>query len=438
MVLISVILIVSSWFGLALGECHWLNEKGGEDLSPNPIINCHLRILDFRRNSSQLDDLLGLHGSAAETLRIRCSDVFFFESQLRSDHFGTIPDLKHLSIEYCKLRQLPPRSFVGLSGLKWLSVNTFNADWSDLRIEPDYESFVGLDRLEVLDLSHNNLVKLPSGLFCPLSQIKVVNLSNNALEDLNNLGLTETPESKCPIPVQQIVLQHNRIRSIPPNSISGLQHLKHIDLSHNQLGVLLDNTFATLEHLEVVNLSFNRLVSLPPGLFATTHHLRELNLANNSIGTLNIKAFSNLTKLQVLNLSSNSLDENWIKPGIFSVLTNLLFLDLSSNHISRIESKLLSDLTKLQVLNLEHNRIHTISSNAFTSQINLHILSLSHNQLESLPHQTLSGLSVLSSISLDSNRLHSVHEEAFKNCSNLKDISLSKNYLTQVIIKINH
>ena len=51
-------------------------------------------------------------------LKIQCSDVFFFESQLRSDHFGSLHNLENLKINYCKLRSLPPRTFVGLRSLK--------------------------------------------------------------------------------------------------------------------------------------------------------------------------------------------------------------------------------------------------------------------------------------------------------------------------------
>ena len=32
-----------------------------------------------------------------------------------ADHFGSLLKLQDLSIKYCKIRTLPPRSFVGLS-----------------------------------------------------------------------------------------------------------------------------------------------------------------------------------------------------------------------------------------------------------------------------------------------------------------------------------
>jgi Leucine-rich repeat (LRR) protein len=76
----------------------------------------------------------------------------------------------------CFFRQLPPRSFVGLTRLKSLALHTFNADWTSMALEPDYESLVGLNSLEALDLSHNNLASMPAGLLCPLMKIVTVSL----------------------------------------------------------------------------------------------------------------------------------------------------------------------------------------------------------------------------------------------------------------------
>eukprot|EP00095_Tigriopus_kingsejongensis_P004367 maker-scaffold57_size444674-snap-gene-2.12 protein:Tk04367 transcript:maker-scaffold57_size444674-snap-gene-2.12-mRNA-1 annotation:"slit homolog 3 protein" len=398
-----------------------------------PTVECRLRILDFRKNSS---DVPGV--KQVQHLNVACSDVFFFESQLRSDHFGNLPHLKDLSIRYCKIRQLPPRSFVGLARLKQLSINTFNADWTSLVLEPDYESFVGLDLLESLDLNDNNIHRLPPGLFCPLANLKVLNMSQNTLMDSEHLGLSLREKVSCQIPLEVLVLSRNELKTISPGSLATLKRLKRLDLSFNNLGVLVDSTFKDLRNLQVLDLSHNRLVALPPKIFAPTTNLREIHLANNTIGTINLDAFHNLTQLQVLNLSGNSLDENWIKPGIFLGLVHLVLLDLSSNHISKIDAQLFSDLSVLQVLNLAHNNIHTIASNAFFNQVNLHILVMSHNELEALHHQTLSGLSVLDSLALDHNKLHSVHEIALKNCTSLKTITVRSNFLTQVPKAFHH
>ena len=191
----------------ASSECVFLDDEG--------TIDCNLRILDFRRNSS--DSVPGVE--RAKAINVLCSDVFFFESQLRSDHFGSLPSLQELSIRFCKIRQLPPRSFVSLERLASLTVNTFNAEWTSLELEPDYESLIGLEHLKYLDLSLNNIRKLPHGLLCPLSNINSVNLTRNGILDLEDLGLSNRTkeEERCEVHASSLVLSHNEITSAPPN-----------------------------------------------------------------------------------------------------------------------------------------------------------------------------------------------------------------------------
>ena len=93
-------------------KCEWIVDQR---------VQCQLKILDFRRNSSSAAMQVPDPGlDHVKDLKIQCSDVFFFESQLRSDHFGSLHTLENLQINYCKLRSLPPRTFVGLRSLKHL------------------------------------------------------------------------------------------------------------------------------------------------------------------------------------------------------------------------------------------------------------------------------------------------------------------------------
>ena len=114
---------------------------------------CLHRTLDYKRNLT-LEHQAEL--GRANALHLSCSDVFFFELNLRSDHFGSLLELETLKIEYCKIRTLPPRSFVGLSSLQHLSIETFNSEWSAILLDIDYEAFVRLSKLKSIRLSNNN------------------------------------------------------------------------------------------------------------------------------------------------------------------------------------------------------------------------------------------------------------------------------------------
>ena len=51
---------------------------------------------------------------------LRCSDHDLYESVLRPDQFGSLPNLGSLSIQRCKVRNLPNGAFIGLRNLKKL------------------------------------------------------------------------------------------------------------------------------------------------------------------------------------------------------------------------------------------------------------------------------------------------------------------------------
>ena len=401
-------------------------------------VECQLKILDFRRNSSSIAAMQvpqpGLQ--AAQSLRVLCSDVFFFESQLRSDHFGSLDSLANLEISFCKLRTLPPRTFVGLQGLTSLKIHTHNKDWTSLQMQPDYESLVGLEKLHSLDMQLNNLHHIPPGFFCPLKKLAHIELSSNAISDLNHLGIhptTDEEQFQCKLhTTKSLHLRHNGLVAVTPHSLAAMPSLQHLDLSHNHIGVLVEAAFEGLDSLQTIDLSFNRLAAIPPKIFSTTPNLHTLTLANNTLGTIDLHVFSALTRLQTLNMSGNNLDENWIRPGIFAGLHQLLVLDLSSNHIARLEQGLVDELTALQVLHLGHNKIHTIATHSFRHLANLHILTLEHNQLETVQRQTLAGLSLLNTLNLEANKLHTLHAGSLKNCTALATLSLSHNFLTQV------
>ena len=76
-------------------------------------LNCFVRTL-------QSDMEAVLHN--VQDLRIECSDQFYYESALRSQHFGALPLLRQLQLDYCKIRQIPNQAFKGLDSLEHLTI----------------------------------------------------------------------------------------------------------------------------------------------------------------------------------------------------------------------------------------------------------------------------------------------------------------------------
>ena len=404
------------------------------EVGPNDDTSLHC----FLRTLQTEFDIADRDVTSAKKLRIKCSDVFFFESQLKSEHFGTLPQLEKLEVEFCKIRHLPARAFAGLSNLKSLSLNTHNAEWSSVVLDIDVRSFNMLDSLQNLDMSQNNLWSLPGSALCDLSSLRHLNVSHNHLLDLADLGLSF--EDGCKVELTQIDLSHNQLSTLRGGDLRlAASTLEKLDLSVNRLSILSDDALTHLIALKEINFGDNMLAALPPSLFNSSRNLETLYLQNNSLTLLTPSIFVHLSKLVSLNLSRNSIASHLISEETFSGLTNLHALDLSFNQLSSVEAVVFSRMTSLRMLNLQHNKVHTVSAGAFSSLKNLQILSLSFNSIERVEVAAFDGLSSLTSLSLDHNGLRSLHADQFLSSSpTLEDLSLNDNHLTEVPQTLTH
>ena len=77
-------------------------------------LNCFVRTL-------QSDMEMVLH--SVKALKVECSDQFYYESTLTSQHFGILPELRQLQLDYCKIRQIPNEAFKGLGSLEHLAIH---------------------------------------------------------------------------------------------------------------------------------------------------------------------------------------------------------------------------------------------------------------------------------------------------------------------------
>ena len=148
-------------------------------------LKCYMRTLQTDFNQVEA----GVSVNSLEKLKIICSDAFFYESILRPSHFEELKQLKHLSLDYCKIRHMPSRAFVGLEKLQTLKINSHNREWSSILMDMDKEVFADLISLDRLDLSFNNIWSLPLQSICSMPKLKSLNMSKNHLLDITDLGL---------------------------------------------------------------------------------------------------------------------------------------------------------------------------------------------------------------------------------------------------------
>ncbi|BFF96466.1 toll-like receptor 6 [Drosophila madeirensis] len=435
-------------------DCHFMPAAGLDQ--PEIALTCNLRTVNSEFDTTNFSVIPADHTVA---LHILCNDEIMAKSRLESQSFAHLARLHQLSIQYCKLGKLGRQVLDGLDQLRNLTLRTHNVLWPALNFEIEADAFAVTKQLERLDLSSNNIWSLPENIFCALSALSALNMSENRLQDVNELGFrdrskepsatvstessssTESAKSgaggsstsSCSLDLEFLDVSHNDFVVLPANGFGTLRRLRVLAVNNNGISMIADKALSGLKNLQVLNLSSNKIVALPTELFAEQAEIiQEVYLQNNSISVLNPQLFSNLDQLQALDLSMNQITSTWIDRGTFVGLIRLVLLNLSHNKLTKLEPEIFSDLYTLQILNLRHNQLENIAADTFAPMNNLHTLLLSHNKLKYLDAYALNGLYVLSLLSLDNNVLIGVHPDAFRNCSALQDLNLNGNQLKTV------
>lgn len=406
----------------ALNECKWDYNK----ITKHTI--CSIRTLEATHSTELLQEALG-----TVKLDIVCDDSILFESQLPKKLFRDLSSVSELGLDSCKFAKLSENAFDGLSGLKKLTINTKNSQWSSQKsLEVQSSTLSGLKQLTTFELTDSNIRIIPDGFYCPLNNLQVLNLTRNRIRSTENLGFSGD-ECSALKEISALDLSWNELRVIPENwAVSKLRRLQHLNLQHNNISELSSETLTGLNALRTLNLSYNHIDQIPSGLFSSSKELREILLQNNELYELPKGVFHQLTQLLVLDLSKNLLTSHHINNETFAGLIRLVILNLSHNSLTRLDSKTFRELYFLQVLNLRNNSIGYIDDNTFTPLYNLHELNLAENRLHTLSDKLFNGLQVLSKLTLNNNLISIVELNVFKNCSDLKELDLSSNQLQDV------
>ncbi|XP_036442121.1 leucine-rich repeat serine/threonine-protein kinase 1 [Colossoma macropomum] len=140
---------------------------------------------------------------------------------------------------------------------------------------PNGTNWIGLRRLQELDVSENCLTNLPSSVLHCFKKLSSLNISKN------RLGRFPDPWA-CPLKICKAA--YNQIESLPDTiSIFWRTHLKEVDFSENALKELPSYIFE-LEALISLKLCGNRIATLPAPNKWKCSQLRTLDLSRNQLG----------------------------------------------------------------------------------------------------------------------------------------------------------
>ncbi|XP_053114494.1 leucine-rich repeat-containing G-protein coupled receptor 5 isoform X2 [Hemicordylus capensis] len=359
-------------------------------------------------------------------------------------------------------------SDLGLTGVPAnLSVFTSYLDLSMNNISKlPSNSLHSLRFLEELRLAGNGLTHIPKGAFAGLFSLKVLMLQNNLLRQVPTEALQNLHT------LQSLRLDANHISFVPPNCFSGLISLRHLWLDDNSMTEIPVQAFRSLPALQAMTLALNKIHHIPDYAFGNLSSLVVLHLHNNRICSLGTKCFDGLHSLETLDLNYNNLDEF---PTSVKALRNLKELGFHSNNIKSIPEQAFMGNPSLIAIHFYDNPIQIVGRSAFqhlpelrtltlngASQItefpdltgtkslesltitgaqiislpeticdqlpSLQVLDLSYNQLNNLPHFT--ECDKLQKINLHHNEISEIRADTFQQLVALRSLDLSSNLLS--------
>uniref|UniRef100_A0AAY4BUQ8 Leucine-rich repeat-containing G-protein coupled receptor 4 n=1 Tax=Denticeps clupeoides TaxID=299321 RepID=A0AAY4BUQ8_9TELE len=328
-----------------------------------------------------------------------------------------------------------------------------------------------------LDISMNNITKLPANVFKTLPYLEELRLAGNDLSFIHPDALSGLHQLKV------LMLQNNQLRTVPGAALKNLHALQSLRLDANHITAVPEDSFEGLQQLRHLWLDDNSLTEVPVGPLRHQGNLQALTLALNRISRIPDHAFANLSSLVVLHLHNNQIEE--IGTSCFAGLENLETTDdlhyvmsscgcgsasgrclcvcvmlcfvycsmlrgasrmqefpnlsgtvnlesltVTGTKISGVPVDLCNDLALLRTLDLSYNEIGMLPT--FQGCVKLQEISLQHNRISQVGRETFQDLSALRVLDLSRNQISNIHSNAFETLSSLTNLDLSQNALTTV------
>ncbi|XP_038239094.1 toll-like receptor 13 [Dermochelys coriacea] len=351
--------------------------------------------------------------SALDTLNLSNNRL----AKLSEGAFRGLGNLTHLSLRNNPLSTIHPHALQPLGNLHTLDLYSCRlVSFADVAC-----SLQGLTRLQVLNLSCNNLRSLNSS--CPLPpSLSTLHLCNNSLRAVDGGGPLLLRH------IRSLDLSYNNISNVTSFAGAELQNLSYLLLKGNPLDVF---HLLNVSSLQPRSLDYSGLHLGNEGVSKVcqrlgNHPLKHLLLQSNNIRELRNVSFSLCPPIRTLDLSWNKLKwldcvDRWQHNPLESLVVehNLL------NRLSTCQNS--SFLEALHFISFRYNRILSVKYWAFRYAPNLRILHLNINTISYLHKHALKGLYNLTELRLDNNLLTDLYEASFTNLVRLRTLNLRNN-----------
>ncbi len=231
---------------------------------------------------------------------------------------GVNNNLNTLDFQYNCLRDIEFGKLQTMHKLKYLYLN------GNRLTEAPYLS-AAEDTLQHVDISFNNLQSLQgliisTGTNCKWSVLLRLLLGNNKLTHVTSDLLKQLPK------LQRLYLNYNNIIDMPNLSIIG-SSLIEVYLDHNHIKIIPHNAVSGLKTIQKLVLTNNNIMAFPGGLLEGMPYLTLVELSRNNLTSFPLVRSGLFYRYKALYLQDNpfNCDDNlcWIKtrkPGWLSVI----------------------------------------------------------------------------------------------------------------------
>ncbi len=281
----------------------------GQDISGSNLLQCFPNLLSLHLTNNI--GLSFLHLGILDNLPKQLQSLVLQDNNISVIHEAlsdNLQELRTLDLSQNALEELDTKVFSSLTSLRQLYLSRNN-----IRVISSENVDVFWNKLELLDLSHNALNRLPS-IFPP-----------------DPLLLTRRGIFKSHWRLLFLNLSHNLLEHLHVGAFDLATNLLHLDLSFNYLYTITAGTFTpALANLLTLQLSHNRISYLSPRAFEGLASLRALNVSFNQLTGVQGEEFSGGLTPNLADVVGNAA------VNYTSAWRDLQTVDLSHNNISHI------------------------------------------------------------------------------------------------------
>ncbi|MEZ0484129.1 leucine-rich repeat domain-containing protein [Fibrella aquatica] len=262
----------------------------------------------------------------------------------------------------------------------------------------------------------------------------------------NQLGLANVPEVVYRFPnLEELDLSKNQLTKLPLRLTAQIPSLLRLSVLYNLIGD--DSVFiAKNTRLRALTLQGNKLTRIPASV-RKCRELESLWMGNNNLTRLNIKPLRGLNRLNDLNLYNAGLTS---LPKQIRKLKHVAVLDLYYNQLTSLPRQIgrmkrmeqlavannelkalppqLARLKRLTVLFAHHNKLSQLPA-SFTRLTSLQSLDIGYNQFSNVP-EVVAGLGMLETVNISNNNVQTL-PNTLVGLKNLKKLYLRSNPLTE-------